>query len=97
MTGRAMYLFGRNTWPSDLFFFFFQAEDGIRDGRVTGVQTCALPISVRSTRPAFCKVCAPHEYAAGQLACAFSVPPPAAQWTFADAGGEFSAKKADAA
>src|SRR5438876_2449095 len=25
--------------------FFFQAEDGIRDGRVTGVQTCALPIS----------------------------------------------------
>src|SRR5438876_8798332 len=29
-----------------LFFFFFQAEDGIRDGRVTGVQTCALPILV---------------------------------------------------
>src|SRR5690348_18078816 len=28
------------------FFFFFQAEDGIRDGRVTGVQTCALPISL---------------------------------------------------
>src|SRR6266581_366986 len=28
-----------------LFFFFFQAEDGIRDGRVTGAQTCALPIS----------------------------------------------------
>src|SRR5439155_9925330 len=27
-------------------FFFFQAEDGIRDGHVTGVQTCALPISV---------------------------------------------------
>src|SRR5690348_18191953 len=27
------------------FFFFFQAEDGIRDRRVTGVQTCALPIS----------------------------------------------------
>src|SRR5690625_6332250 len=26
--------------------FFFQAEDGIRDGHVTGVQTCALPISV---------------------------------------------------
>src|SRR5207253_6889169 len=29
------------------FFFFFQAEDGIRDGHVTGVQTCALPISTR--------------------------------------------------
>src|SRR5690348_17508328 len=26
-------------------FFYFQAEDGIRDGRETGVQTCALPIS----------------------------------------------------
>src|SRR2546421_5963198 len=28
-----------------IFFFFFQAEDGIRDLIVTGVQTCALPIS----------------------------------------------------
>src|SRR5256885_12922257 len=31
---------------SDIFFFF-QAEDGIRDYKVTGVQTCALPISAR--------------------------------------------------
>src|SRR5699024_11451250 len=31
-----------------LFFFFFQAEDGIRDRNVTGVQTCALPICGRS-------------------------------------------------
>src|SRR5690348_17859128 len=30
--------------PSLSLLFFFQAEDGIRDGRVTGVQTCALPI-----------------------------------------------------
>src|SRR2546430_6194702 len=30
------------------FFFFFQAEDGIRDLTVTGVQTCALPISASS-------------------------------------------------
>src|SRR6266702_6940830 len=29
--------------------FFFQAEDGIRDGHVTGVQTCALPISLRAS------------------------------------------------
>src|SRR5690625_2712857 len=29
---------------SSVYFFFFQAEDGIRDGHVTGVQTCALPI-----------------------------------------------------
>src|SRR2546425_6044395 len=29
-----------------MYVFFFQAEDGIRDKLVTGVQTCALPISV---------------------------------------------------
>src|SRR5256885_6057241 len=34
-----MYLFGVGR-----IFFFFQAEDGIRDYKVTGVQTCALPI-----------------------------------------------------
>src|SRR5207248_4217119 len=37
-------------------YFFFQAEDGIRDRTVTGVQTCALPISeqlyvIRGSRP----------------------------------------------
>src|SRR5207245_8129312 len=31
-----------------IFVFFFQAEDGIRDATVTGVQTCALPISSAS-------------------------------------------------
>src|SRR3712207_8345812 len=31
----------------DIIFFFFQAEDGIRDIGVTGVQTCALPICTR--------------------------------------------------
>src|SRR5437773_10852402 len=42
----------------DKFIFFFQAEDGIRDRDVTGVQTCALPISIagrqaiaQTTRP----------------------------------------------
>src|SRR5438128_12685562 len=30
-----------------ILYFFFQAEDGIRDATVTGVQTCALPISNR--------------------------------------------------
>src|SRR5712675_3268816 len=39
------------------FFFFFQAEDGIRDVAVTGVQTCALPIC----RPR------PAAYSAGRL------------------------------
>src|SRR5690625_3740736 len=32
-----------------IMFFFFQAEDGIRDGHVTGVQTCALPIYILQT------------------------------------------------
>src|SRR5256885_7015971 len=41
-----MYKERNITRPSDcLIFFFFQAEDGIRDYKVTGVQTCALPIS----------------------------------------------------
>src|SRR5436309_4115136 len=35
------------------FFFFFQAEDGIRDFHVTGVQTCALPISWGLGLPGF--------------------------------------------
>src|SRR2546422_8387671 len=34
-----------------LYFFFFQAEDGIRDVAVTGVQTCALPISSPGLAP----------------------------------------------
>src|SRR3989454_8989404 len=33
-----------------VFFFFFQAEDGIRDYKVTGVQTCALPISAQAAK-----------------------------------------------
>src|SRR6266511_5800613 len=36
---------------SALFVFFFQAEDGIRDFHVTGVQTCALPICLSRGRP----------------------------------------------
>src|SRR5215470_14099419 len=38
-----------------IFFFFFQAEDGIRDATVTGVQTCALPISCPAG-----EFCSPH-------------------------------------
>src|SRR5260370_4733560 len=40
-----------------LFFFFFQAEDGIRDSSVTGVQTCALPISRSNSNRTACR---PH-------------------------------------
>src|SRR5207249_6841001 len=39
-------------WSFSPISFFFQAEDGIRDRNVTGVQTCALPIS-RGARAAF--------------------------------------------
>src|SRR2546430_9055325 len=36
--------FAAQAWPTAPTNFFFQAEDGIRDLTVTGVQTCALPI-----------------------------------------------------
>src|SRR2546427_7405777 len=43
------------------FFFFFQAEDGIRDLTVTGVQTCALPISAdRRSGPGPPRTPSPH-------------------------------------
>src|SRR5207244_6436162 len=38
-----------------LSIFFFQAEDGIRDDLVTGVQTCALPISAEAVLGASCQ------------------------------------------
>src|SRR3989454_9391011 len=38
------WLFRTGCYAYWSFFFFFQAEDGIRDYKVTGVQTCALPI-----------------------------------------------------
>src|SRR6267143_3157192 len=44
--------------------FFFQAEDGIRDGTVTGVQTCALPIFLGLR----CPVCA-RTYTGGKGYC----------------------------
>src|SRR5260221_7467904 len=43
---------------SFVFFFFFQAEDGIRDHCVTGVQTCALPISSNRNTVSFASCCA---------------------------------------
>src|SRR5205823_9309014 len=48
------------------FFFFFQAEDGIRDKLVTGVQTCALPISALAISPPAPPVTTPtHETRSG--------------------------------
>src|SRR2546426_9839204 len=40
-------------FPSLFLFFFFQAEDGIRDYKVTGVQTCALPIFAGTPMPSY--------------------------------------------
>src|SRR2546425_7482750 len=42
----------RHQWSALSVFFFFQAEDGIRDKLVTGVQTCALPICTSVTKRA---------------------------------------------
>src|SRR3712207_8750411 len=50
---------GRMSWV--LYIFFFQAEDGIRDIGVTGVQTCALPIlAPESARAAIREVFLTH-------------------------------------
>src|SRR5688500_19945154 len=45
-----VYLYACHYRSGYVVVFFFQAEDGIRDYKVTGVQTCALPIS---RRPAY--------------------------------------------
>src|SRR2546428_1689156 len=55
-------------------FFFFQAEDGIRDLIVTGVQTCALPIYRRSSPPAV-----PHQLGAVHAAGGDGRPVPAGE------------------
>src|SRR6267143_3384135 len=59
-----------------LLFFFFQAEDGIRDGTVTGVQTCALPISdgvaAKGDR-LVCRMPNSGQSAARRRRCAFTI------------------------
>src|SRR2546430_9422552 len=54
-------------WLLCVFLFFFQAEDGIRDLTVTGVQTCALPISARLPAATPCN--APRRGADGTPPC----------------------------
>src|SRR5947208_6976414 len=46
LSGFSFFLFTSFIWLLFFSFFFFQAEDGIRDDLVTGVQTCALPILI---------------------------------------------------
>src|SRR2546430_5810249 len=50
-----------------IFFFFFQAEDGIRDLTVTGVQTCALPISRGGRTAPACRATAGRRAGARRL------------------------------
>src|SRR6266446_864048 len=59
-----------------MFFFFFQAEDGIRDYKVTGVQTCALPILGAGPQPRnpSCRGPAPTPRAGGR--CSRTSPAP---------------------
>src|SRR5258707_8388153 len=49
MVRPVMQIYVGYCWGRFYFCFFFQAEDGIRDIGVTGVQTCALPISTAAT------------------------------------------------
>src|SRR5204863_5198836 len=56
---------------ADIIVFFFQAEDGIRDLYVTGVQTCALPISWPSSR--YCLPCAPKRPIGTRMPLALSL------------------------
>src|SRR3712207_7650418 len=60
-------------YVSSLLFFFFQAEDGIRDIGVTGVQTCALPIC----RPASATTRQPVETSAPAISGDPTSQPPA--------------------
>src|SRR5256885_9134045 len=75
-------------------YFFFQAEDGIRDYKVTGVQTCALPIFAQSEPAVFFAANAtkPEELAAStsraflglQVRCAQCHDHPFAAWKQSD-------------
>src|SRR5258706_3800600 len=55
-------------------FFFLQAEDGIRDWSVTGVQTCALPISTRTLQPAEWRLLKQRAERLGPRAAKFELP-----------------------
>src|SRR2546426_6628906 len=63
---------------SIFLFFFFQAEDGIRDYKVTGVQTCALPISLTSAPVACGQMKIPSSVASWTIKLMSFVPGP---WT----------------
>src|SRR5262249_59680731 len=79
-----------------IFVFFFQAEDGIRDWSVTGVQTCALPIFAPQApaygAPALVVDHRPQDAARGEL----PRPPPQRRAYPGQAGGEDVGRRVDA-
>src|SRR5256885_6533324 len=79
-----------------LDFFFFQAEDGIRDYKVTGVQTCALPILTRSLLPASGGAAAPESSATTAESTAAESSAPEAAAESAEAPGTRVARPAAA-
>src|SRR5690625_1984621 len=68
---------------SSFFDFFFQAEDGIRDGHVTGVQTCALPISARTPTAATTTfgACVSQEHSGPSMGADVVDPPGIFRWS----------------
>src|SRR5256885_6105617 len=83
-------------------FFLFQAEDGIRDYKVTGVQTCALPISTRSPAPPLTtssmatRMAAPRVARPGRRAAAEPIPiRPATTRTPVVAAGRTAARRSE--
>src|SRR5256886_3172844 len=61
MANRALHAFYEAPVAEDIFFFF-QAEDGIRDLTVTGVQTCALPIFTREFLARLSAIASPEAF-----------------------------------
>src|SRR6266702_2812425 len=70
------------------FFFFFQAEGGIRDGHVTGVQTCALPICQPPSIKVLAATPGPVRSSSGVELLARGLKPIGAISTLIVAGGE---------
>src|SRR5256886_5849968 len=66
---------------SNMLFFFFQAEDGIRDLTVTGVQTCALPISGSGEHHIFPSASDIRDAAGHVLVTSYAVLRPDGQWS----------------
>src|SRR5438874_5147638 len=78
----SLILFFELVWMFNFFFFFFQAEDGIRDLYVTGVQTCVLPIyREKKFRQAAFQYLFQSRYPTQRSGCWFPRPASLPRWT----------------